>query len=209
MYKPAPYLTHQSSPYQLELLRIRTQHTIHIIPSHLHYAFRNPRADYQDRVCPYCLASGTRILGDELHIICQCPTTKVVLDRFTVKFQRLTRLLDLPSLTSSSAQETTRLVLGNPPPQILHKDPWRWIQEATPPALWICVCPPHTHHIPTTCCCWHVLWWRRCSVIRQPRRFFTHPPPPWLPTCIHTTKHHHAYIPRPRKSTAYWASYPL
>ena len=28
-YKPAPYLTHQSSPYQLELLRIRTQHTIH------------------------------------------------------------------------------------------------------------------------------------------------------------------------------------
>jgi len=29
MYKPAPYLTHQSCPYQLELLRIRTQHTIH------------------------------------------------------------------------------------------------------------------------------------------------------------------------------------
>jgi len=56
LYKPAPYLTHQSSPYQLELLQIRTQHTIHIIPSHLHYAFRNPRADYQDRVCSYCLA---------------------------------------------------------------------------------------------------------------------------------------------------------
>jgi len=52
MYKPAPYLTHQSSPYQLELLRIRTQHTLHIIPSHLHYAFQNPRADYQERVCP-------------------------------------------------------------------------------------------------------------------------------------------------------------
>jgi len=132
MYKPAPYPTHQSSPYQLELLRIRTQHTIHIIPAHLHYAFRNPRAAYQDRVCPYCLASGTRILGDELHIICQCPTTKVVLGRFTVKFQRLTRLLDLPSLTSFSEEETTRLVLGNPPPQILHKDLRRWIQEATP-----------------------------------------------------------------------------
>jgi len=132
MYKPAPYLTHQSSPYQLELLRIRTQHTIHIIPSHLHYAFQNPRAAYQDRVCPYCFASSTRILGDELHIICQCPTTKVVLGRFTVKFQRLTRLLDLPSLTSFSAEETTRTVLGNPPPQILHKDLRRWIQEATP-----------------------------------------------------------------------------
>jgi len=54
MPKPAPYLTHSSYPYQLELLRIRTQHTIHIIPSHLHYAFRNPRADYQDRTCPHC-----------------------------------------------------------------------------------------------------------------------------------------------------------
>jgi len=128
MYKPAPYLTHQSSPYQLELLRI----TIHIIPSHLHYAFRNPRAAYQDRVCPYCLASSTRIPGDEIYIICQCPTTTVVLDRCTVKFQRLTRLIDLPSLTSFSAEETTRLVLGNPPPQILQNDLRRWIQEATP-----------------------------------------------------------------------------
>jgi len=89
-------------------------------------------ADYQDRVCPYCLASGTRILGDELYIICQCPTTKVVLGRFTVKFQRLTRLLDLSSLTSFSIEETTRLVQVNPPPQILHKDLRRWIQEATP-----------------------------------------------------------------------------
>jgi len=100
MYKPAPCLTHQSSPYQLDLLRIRTQHTIHIIPSHLLYAFQNPQADYQNRVCPYCLASGTRILVDELHIICQCPTNKVVLDRFAVKFQRLTRLSDLPSFTT-------------------------------------------------------------------------------------------------------------
>jgi len=48
--------------------------------------------------------------------LCQCPTTKVVLGRFTVKFQRLTRLLDLLSLTSFPAEETTRLVLGNPPP---------------------------------------------------------------------------------------------
>ena len=50
MYKPAPYLTHQCCPYQLELLRIRTQHTIHIIPCHLHYAFRHAWADYTDRV---------------------------------------------------------------------------------------------------------------------------------------------------------------
>jgi len=69
MYKPAPYLTHPSCPYQLELLRLRTQHTIHIIPSHLHYAFKAPRADYQDRVCPHCLDKGTTVLGDEIHII--------------------------------------------------------------------------------------------------------------------------------------------
>jgi len=135
MHKPATYLYHQSSPYQLELLRTHTQHTINTIPSPLHYTFQNPRATYQDRVCPYCLASGTRFLSDELHIICQCPTTKVVLGRFTVQIQWLTRLLDLPnlpSLTSFSAEETTRLVVENPPPQILQKDLWRWIQETTP-----------------------------------------------------------------------------
>jgi len=65
MYKPAPYLTHPSCHYQLELLRIRTQHAIHIGPSHLHYAFRVPRTDYQDRVCPHCLDKGTLVLGDD------------------------------------------------------------------------------------------------------------------------------------------------
>ena len=35
MYKPAPYRTHPSCPYQLELLRLRTQHTIHINPHHM------------------------------------------------------------------------------------------------------------------------------------------------------------------------------
>ena len=64
--------------------------------------------------------------------MCQCPTTKVVLDRFTVKFQRLTRLLDLPSFTSFSAEEITRLVLGNTPAQVLQKESGRWIQKSTP-----------------------------------------------------------------------------
>ena len=71
-------------------------------------------------------------LGDELHIKCQCPTTKVVLDRFAAKFQWITRLLDLPYLTTFSAEETTQLVLGNLPAQALQKELQRWIQEATP-----------------------------------------------------------------------------
>jgi len=128
MYKPTPYLTHQSSPYQLELLRIRSQHTIHIIPSHLHYAFRNPRAAYQDRTCPYCRSTGTTILGDELHMICHCPATKVVLEQFTAEFQGLTRLFDLPPFATSQPDAMTRL-LGSPPPHILREG---WIQEATP-----------------------------------------------------------------------------
>ena len=73
-----------------------TQHTIHIISSHLRYAFRNPRVDYQDRVCPHCLATGKSVLGDELHIICHCPATK----KFTTKFQRLTQLLNLSPFAS-------------------------------------------------------------------------------------------------------------
>jgi len=132
MYKPAPYLTHQCCPYQLELLRIRTQHTIHIIPSHLHYALRHARADYTDRVCPHCLAAGITVLGDEMHIICHCPATKLVLAHFTAKFQGLTRLLDLPPFASFTPDEMTRLVIGNPPPTVLKKDLKGWIAEVTP-----------------------------------------------------------------------------
>jgi len=132
VYKPAPYLTHPSCPYQLELLWIRTQHTIHIIPFHLHYACRAPRADYQDRVCLHCLEKGTTVLGDEIHIICHCQATKGVLQQFTAKFQGLTRLLDLPPFASFTQDEMTRMVLGNPSPQVLQKGPKGWITEATP-----------------------------------------------------------------------------
>jgi len=126
MYKPAPYLTHPSCPYQLEFLRIRTQNTIHIIPSHFHYAFRAPRADYQDRVCPHCLDKGTIVLGDEIHIICHCPATKGVLQPFTAKFQGLTRLFDLPPFTIFTPDEMTRMLSGNPPPQVLQKGLKGW-----------------------------------------------------------------------------------
>jgi hypothetical protein len=67
----------------------------------------------QNRVCPHCLATGTTVLGDKLHIICHCPATKVVLERFTDKFQRLTHLLDFTPFASFTPDQMTRLVLGN------------------------------------------------------------------------------------------------
>ena len=158
MSKPAPYLTHPSCPYQLEILRFRTQHTIRIIPkisahrylkskkieanrasskatklflrkyqkqnqstSHLHYAFRNPRADYQDRTWPYYLATGTTILGDELHIIFHCPATKGVLDKSVAKFRGPQDYLTFPPLM-------TWMVLGNPPPLRNHWGGVCWVE---------------------------------------------------------------------------------
>ena len=56
----------------------------------------------------------------------------MVLEKFTDKFQRLTRLLDLPSFASFTPDQMTRLVLGNPPPPVLNKNLKRWITEATP-----------------------------------------------------------------------------
>jgi len=64
----------------------------------LHFAFQLAWADYKDRLCPHCLARGTAVLEDELHIICHCPATKVVLEKLTDKVQRLTRLLSLSQL---------------------------------------------------------------------------------------------------------------
>jgi len=85
-----------------------------LYPVNLHYAFRTPRADYQNRACPHCLVTGTTILGDELHIICHCPATKGGLDQFAAKFQGLTRLLDLPPFASFKPDKMTRMILGNP-----------------------------------------------------------------------------------------------
>jgi len=142
MYKPAPYPTHPSCPYQLELLRLRTQHTIHTIPSHLHYTFKAPRADYHHWVCKHCLDKGTTVLGDEIHIICHCPATKALLHQFTAKFQGLTRLLDLPPFASFTPHEKTRMVLGYPPLQVL-KGLKGWIRKQLQSAVSL--------HMPSAC----------------------------------------------------------
>ena len=55
-----------------------------------------------------------------------------MLQQFTAKFQGLTRLLDLPPFASFTPDEKTRMVLGNPPPQMLQKGLKGWIMEATP-----------------------------------------------------------------------------
>jgi len=82
-------------------------------------------------VCPHCFATGTTVLRDELHIICHCPATKVVLEKFSGKFQRLTRLLDLPPFASFTPDEMTQLIVGNPPPPVLNKNLKGWMTEAT------------------------------------------------------------------------------
>ena len=132
MYEPAPYLTHPSCPYQLELLRIRTQHTIHIIPSHLHHAFRAPRTDYQDRVFPHCLDKGTTVLGGAIHIICVsaqqqrgCYSNSLLNSKGSHDY-----LISSPSRPQASHQ-TTRITRTGPL-QVLQKSLKGWITEATP-----------------------------------------------------------------------------
>ena len=73
-----------------------------------------------------------KVTGDEIHIICHCPATQGVLQQFTAKFQGLTRLLDLPPFASFTPDEKTRMVLGNPPPQVRQKGLKGWITETTP-----------------------------------------------------------------------------
>ena len=90
-YRHAPY---QNAKYELEMLRIRTQSSIDYIPSHLHY--QRDQAPYQDRLCPLCLPAAGPVLGDEKHIISQCPASRAVLHdpKFFNRFQGLTRLID-------------------------------------------------------------------------------------------------------------------
>jgi len=101
MYKPAPYLIHQFCPYQLELLRIRTQHTIHIIPSQLHYAFQHARADYKDRCARTALLQAQQYLGTNstLYVTAQPPrwSSKSSMINFNASIAYWTFPLSLPS----------------------------------------------------------------------------------------------------------------
>ena len=130
LFRPAPYLSDRSNSYQLELLRLRTQGWIDLIPTHLHYGKRGPRLDYAHRCCPHCQPS--QVLGDESHCILSCPATKIVLERWTKDFNGVSRLLDVPLFTSLSPIDRVRVSLGNPPPTLLQKQIKQW-QEYAPP----------------------------------------------------------------------------
>ena len=134
LYRPAPYLTHQNAKYQLEMLRVRTQSWIDYIPSHLHYQ-RGPadQAPYQDRLCPLCLPAAGPVLGDEKHIISQCPASRAVLHdpKFFNRFQGLTCLIDTQPFQLLDSEEKIRVALGNPPLSLMRKDFHTWRQEAT------------------------------------------------------------------------------
>jgi len=134
LYRPAPHLTHQNAKYQLEMLRIRTQSWIDYIPSHLYYQ-RGPadQAPYQDRLCPLCLLATGPTLGDEKHIISQCPASRAVLHdtKFFMRFQGLTRLIDTQPFQLLDSEEQIRVALGTPPPSLMCKVFHTWRQEAT------------------------------------------------------------------------------
>jgi len=116
LYRPAPYPTHQNAKYQLEMLRIRTQRWIDYIPSHLHCQ-RGPahQAPYQ---VPLCLPATGPTLGDEKHIISQCPASRAVLHdpKFFNRFQGLTHLIDTQPFQLLDSEEQIRVALGTPPP---------------------------------------------------------------------------------------------
>jgi len=129
-----PIPDHQNAKYQLEMLRVRTQSWIDYIPSHLHYQ-RGPvdQAPYRDRLCPLCLPAAGPVLGDEKHIISQCPASRAVLHdpKFFNRFQGLTCLIDTQPFQLLDSEEQIRVALGNPPLSLMRKDFHTWRQEAT------------------------------------------------------------------------------
>jgi len=125
LYRPASYLTHQNAKYQLEMLRVRTQSWIDYIPSHLHYQ-RGPadQAPYQDRLCRLCLPAAGPVLGDEKHILSQCPASRAVLHdpKFFNRFQGLTRLIDTQPFQLLDSEEQIQVAPGTPPLSLMCKD---------------------------------------------------------------------------------------
>jgi len=113
------------------MLRIRTQRWIDYIPSHLHcQRGLAHQAPYQ---VPLCLPATGPTLGDEKHIISQCPASRAVLHdpKFFKRFQGLTHLIDTQPFQLLDSEEQIQVAPGNPPPSQMHKDFHTWRQEAT------------------------------------------------------------------------------
>ena len=129
LYKPAPYLR-QSHGHALGLVRLRAQAWPRHIPTHLHFATRYARADYEHRYCGYCQQG--QALGDEAHILLACPMTAHLRDAIIQQMQRKLRLHDANPWQSFTEAEQVSILLGNPPPSLLKRHIRSWMQESMP-----------------------------------------------------------------------------
>ena len=131
-YKPAHYLRSEH-PAQLELLRLRAQAWVRMLPCHQWFPLggAQPRRDYRDRHCPLCLSVGV-YLGDEIHMVIDCPNSNGILFRYADKFKMINRRLDLPPFARLTHLQQLQFALGNPSPQLLKKDYKLWMEVAVP-----------------------------------------------------------------------------
>ena len=79
-------------------------------------------------------AGPSTLLGDEEHVllVLHCPHSQGILDDWTPKFDRMTRLLDLPVFHSMTQRDKIRVALGEPPPKLLKRQIRVWKTEALP-----------------------------------------------------------------------------
>ena len=139
LYNPAWYMTHHVGAGQLDLLRLRVQAWTDHIPTHKHFGDTARRREYPERYCPHCPAtplfdgSTTAPLGDEEHVMFDCPDTRNVLSDWSPKFDKMTRLLDLPLFRSMPANPNQRDDERAPPKTTVEAD--RRVEGARPAPL--------------------------------------------------------------------------
>ena len=128
-YKSAYYLRLEH-PAQLELLRLRAQAWVRMLPCHQWFPLGGdqPIRDYPDRNCPLCTQQGAH-LGDELHMTITCPNSS---SQYVDKFRKIHRRLDLPPFARLTPTQQLQFALGNPLLQLLKKDYKLWMEVALP-----------------------------------------------------------------------------
>jgi hypothetical protein len=110
--------------------QVRTQGCTDFIPTHLYYGRYTAQAPYAQRYCPHCQPHS--ISGDEIHVLCHCPTFLAAMNKFAKPMAGVFRLLDLPPFRKLDPIQKTRALLGNPPSTLLRKDLKQWSKGAIP-----------------------------------------------------------------------------
>ena len=144
LYKIPPYLNICTQRNPMSLTRFRSQ-SHQLIPTHTFTIQNAQRVTYDQNSCPYCDHSA---IGNEIHILLQCPGTKQIAKDLVATLTTLLTHSHQPTWNSLTLYQETSIMLADPPTTLPKKFHQTWLHATLPHILtYIAVLETHLYNI--------------------------------------------------------------